>query len=117
MHRHRHPQRSVDGLKLFTDEAQRNVIEAGAAESLGNADAEQIEFGHLPENFGMCFLLLVPLFDIGGDLFLRELAHGLYQGFVVVGKLKIDHGAILYHDPMVRSELTYCGSTSGKMRT
>jgi hypothetical protein len=41
----------------------------------------------------MELLFFIPFFDVGRDFLLRKLAHGLHQGFVVVGKLKVDHRA------------------------
>jgi hypothetical protein len=39
----------------------------------------------------MELLLLVPFSDVRRNFLLRELAHGLHQGFVVVSKLKVNH--------------------------
>ena len=92
MHRHRDAQKSVDRFQFLANQAQRNVVEARAAVMFGDADAEQIQLGHLVEDRPLKVLLLVPFFDVRPDFLLRKLAHGLDQGFVVVGKMKIDHG-------------------------
>ena len=42
-------------------------------------------YSHFVEHLAVKLLLLVPLFDVGRDFLLRKLAHGLHQGFVVVG--------------------------------
>ena len=91
MHRHGDAQKSVYGFEFFAHQSQREVIEPRAAITFRYADAEQIQAGHLVEDFAMEFLFLVPLFDIRRNFSLRKLAHGLHQGVVVVGKLKIDH--------------------------
>ncbi len=92
MHRHCDAQKSIDRFEFFANQAQRNVVEARAAIIFGNANTEQIQLGHLVEDRPLKVLLLVPFFDVGRDFFLGKFAHSLDQSFVVVGKLKIDHG-------------------------
>src|SRR5712692_2558616 len=91
VHRYCHPQKSIYGFKFFAHQAQRNVIEPRAAKLFGNANTEQVQLGHLVEYFAMKLLLLVPLFDVGRNFSLRELAHSQHKSFMVVGKLKVNH--------------------------
>src|SRR6185369_8581842 len=41
-------------------------------------------------------LLLIPLFDMRRNFFLRKLAHGLHQRLVIIGQFKIDHLLTLF---------------------
>ncbi len=91
MDRHDDAQKSVDCFQLFANQAERNVVKAGAAVLFRNADAQQIQLAHFLQNFGMKLLRFVPLFDEGCDFFLRKLADGLHQGFVVFSQLKFNH--------------------------
>ena len=91
MHRHHDTHKRVDSFQLFADQTERDVIEAGAAILLRNADAEQIQLAHLLQHFRMKFLLLVPFFDIRRHLFLRKLAHGLHQRFMIFSQLEFNH--------------------------
>src|SRR5207237_6131654 len=98
MHRHRDTQKGIDGFELFTYQTEGYIVESRAAVLFRDADAEQIQLGHLLKDFRMRFLLLVPFFDVWRNFFLRKFADGLHQGLVVVGKLKFDHISTDYTD-------------------
>ena len=82
---HRDAQKGVDRFQFFADQTERDVIETGAAVLFGNADAEQIQLGHLFKDRALKMLFLVPFFDVRGQLLSAQtraqfgLKHGALQ--------------------------------------
>ena len=54
--------------------------------------AEEALLGHPREDLAVDLALRVPLADVRVDLGLGELAHGLLDEAVLVGRPKVDHG-------------------------
>src|SRR6185369_8237089 len=57
----------------------------------GDANAEQVQGGHLLQYGRIKLLFLIPFLDMRRDFLLRKLAHRLHERLVIFSQFKIDH--------------------------
>ena len=84
--RDRDAHRAVDARQLLDRQDVLHVAEAGATVLLGKQDAQQTHLARLHDDGPREFLRLVPLGDVGGDLFLGKVPDALAQHVLVVGQ-------------------------------
>ncbi len=87
--RHRDADRRVDLRQLGHHEDVLDVAESGAAQLLGEEDAEEAELGGLGHDGARELLRLVELLDVGGDFFFGELARRGADRLLLFGQGKV----------------------------
>ena len=95
VHRHDHAQRRVDVLELLADDAEADVVHAGAAVLGRHRRAEQPEVGHLREDAAVEAVLAIEVVDLRLHLARAPLAHRLLEQPLFFGEIEIKHEAVL----------------------
>ena len=90
--RHDDAQRRIDVFELFADQAQRDVVHAGAAVFGGHRRAQQPELRH-PAQYALAIeaMLAVVFPDVRRDVARGPLADRLLEEALLVGEGEIDH--------------------------
>ena len=91
MHRHDHAQRRVDVFELFADDAQADVVHAGAAVFGRHRGAEQSQLGHLRQDAAVEAVLAIEVVDLRRDLARAPFAHRALEQLVFFGEIEIKH--------------------------
>ena len=91
MDRHDHAQVGVDVLELLGDEPEAQVVHAGAAVFLGNADPEQLQVGHPLQEATLEAVLAVQVVDLRRHLLRGPVPDHLLDRPVLFRQLEVDH--------------------------
>ena len=92
MDRHDHAQVGVDVLELLAREPEAQVVHAGAAPLLGDADAEQLQLGHAAQEVAVEAVLAVEVVDLRLDLLRGPSSRTVStSASVLVAQLQVDH--------------------------
>src|SRR6185436_961946 len=85
------PEGRVRLLELLADHREADVVHPAAAPLGVDRGAEQALLGHAHEHLAVDLALRVPVADERVDLRLAELADGLLDEAVLVGRAEVDH--------------------------
>ena len=91
VHRHDHAQRRVDVLELLADDAEADVVHAGAAVFLRDRTAEQAKLGHLRQDVRVESMLAIELANLRRHRARAPLAHRLLEQPLLLGEIEINH--------------------------
>ena len=95
VHRHDHAQRRVDVLELLADDAEADVVHAGAAVLLRHRAPEQTELRHLRNDRRIEPVLAIELANPRRDFARAPLAHRLLEQPLLFGQIEIKHEDVL----------------------
>jgi hypothetical protein len=111
--RHEHAKRGVDILQLLAGEPEGYIVQTCPAVNLRDADAENVELGHLGENRPVEVLLGVVLLNVGCHLGSGEVADHLFYGEVVLGEIEVGHEYSLFGARLARKHGPVANEGSG----
>ena len=81
--------RRVAKLEPLRQNAERDVVQAGAAVAHRQTDAQKAEFRHFGQQLMRVGVVAVVLFDDGDDFLAREVIDHLFDHFVFVTQLEV----------------------------
>jgi hypothetical protein len=103
LHQEPHHAPEVAAAHEFLDEDHRvPVVEPAPAPLRVEANAQQPDLPRLAEEFVGEVALGLPLFRVGKDLSLREAAHALAEGLVLLGPVRECHDRVSSYDARPR---------------